>query len=314
MLFVAIDFVNIDPLILIENLFEGVLMRVLIFGATGMLGHAMAEYFALEPNYQVWGVCRSVNTQNMGYLNRVSLLTEVDFLDVHRLKNVITDVRPDIVINCVGVIKQAIKSTNPLEAIPINSLFPHLLANLCESAGARLIHISTDCVFSGDRGMYTESDTEDARDLYGRSKLLGEVDYPHAITLRTSIIGHELNSTRSLIDWFLSQTGEIQGYQKAIFSGVPAVELAQIVKNYVIPFPSMRGLYHVSADPISKYDLLTLVSREYLSNIRIIPNDVFIMNRSLDSSRFRLATGFIPKPWESMIHEMHNFRLLPKVK
>ena len=189
----------------------------------------------------------------------------------------------------------------------INALLPHRLARLCEVTGARLVHMGTDCVFSGAKGMYTEADASDAKDLYGRSKYLGEVDYPHAITLRTSIIGHELNGSRSLVGWFLAQEGSVKGFKRAIFSGLPTVEIARLIRDYVIPYPDLHGLYHVSAEPINKFDLLTLVANHYGKSIDILRDETFVIDRSLDSTRFRAVTGFHPAPWDELIRVMHNF-------
>ena len=155
--------------------------------------------------------------------------------------------------------------------------------------------------------MYTEADSPDAKDLYGRSKFLGEVDYPHAVTLRTSIIGHELDGARSLIGWFLSQTGCVKGYKRAIFSGLPTVEIARVLRDHVIPYPELHGVYHVSAEPISKFDLLSLVAQTYEKIIDITADDQTVIDRSLDSTRFRQATGFAPKPWPELIRSMRDF-------
>jgi dTDP-4-dehydrorhamnose reductase len=232
----------------------------------------------------------------------------VDVESLDSLTRMFATVQPDMVINCVGIVKQLADANDPLIALPINSLLPHRLARLAQVAGARLVHMSTDCVYSGSKGNYVEADLPDAYDLYGRSKLLGEVDYPNAITLRTSIIGHELSGNRSLIDWFLSQTGEVQGYTNAIFSGLPTVEIARIIHEHVIPNPHLHGLYHVSAEPISKYDLLSLVAKEYAKEIAIRAKNDFVIDRSLNSERFRSATGFVPDSWVQLIHRMHEFR------
>jgi dTDP-4-dehydrorhamnose reductase len=216
-------------------------------------------------------------------------------------------VKPHVVINCIGLIKQLAEADDPLSAIPINALLPHRLARLCDVAGARLVHMSTDCVFAGTKGMYTEADMSDAKDLYGRSKYLGEVDYPHAITLRTSIIGHELSGAHSLVGWFLAQQGSVRGFRRAIFSGLPTVELARVIRDHVIPHPELRGLYHVSAEPINKFDLLTLVARAYGKTIDITPDDKLAIDRSLDSSRFRQATGYQPEPWPELVRRMREF-------
>ena len=211
-------------------------------------------------------------------------------------------------INCIGIVKQLADANDPLYALPFNSLLPHRLANLCGVAGARLVHMSTDCVYSGSKGMYTEEDIPDATDLYGRSKLLGEVDYPHAITLRTSIIGHELIGARSLVCWFLEQSGCVSGFNRAVFSGLPTVEIARLIRDYVLPNPLLHGVYHVSSDPINKFDLLKLVAHIYGKNIQIEKNGDYEIDRSLDSVRFREETGYSPASWEDLIVSMHEFR------
>jgi dTDP-4-dehydrorhamnose reductase len=236
------------------------------------------------------------------------LLAGVDVEHADSLTQAFIHARPDVVVNCVGLVKQLAEADDPLQAVPINTLLPHRLARLCEVAGARLIHMSTDCVFSGQKGAYRESDFSDAKDLYGRTKYLGEVDYPHAVTLRTSIIGHELQSAHGLVGWFLSQQGRCKGYTRAIFSGVPTVVLARIIRDVVIPRRELRGVYHVAAKPISKYDLLKLVASVYGKEIEIVPDAKLAIDRSLDASRFREATGFVPPEWEEMIKLMYAYR------
>jgi dTDP-4-dehydrorhamnose reductase len=171
--------------------------------------------------------------------------------------------------------------------------------------GSRLIHISTDCVFSGEKGGYVESDFADAKDVYGKSKALGEIDCPKAITLRTSTIGHELNSAYGLLDWFLSQDEHCRGFRRAIFSGLPTVVLAQIIRDVVIPRKELSGIYHVAAQPINKYDLLKLIATEYGKSISIRPDDSFVLDRSLSAAKFNAATGYIPPEWPELIRLMH---------
>jgi dTDP-4-dehydrorhamnose reductase len=214
--------------------------------------------------------------------------------------------KPDVVINCIGIIKQLPESHDPLVAIAMNALFPHKLAQACKTIGARLIHISTDCVFNGKKGNYSESDFADADDLYGRTKYLGEVAYPQCITLRTSIIGHELKGKYSLIDWFLAQEGTVRGYTRAIYTGFPTVEMARIIAEYVIPRQDLNGLYHVSSEHISKYDLLCLVATQYEKKITIERYEDFHCDRSLDSSRFRTAVSYTPPAWPELVAAMHN--------
>lgn len=282
-------------------------MRMLIFGASGMLGNATLRLFTQSPGYLTFGSVRSSGALRLlpEHLHQ-NIITGVDVENIDSLTRLFARVHPDVVINCIGLVKQLAEADDPLAALPINAMLPHRLARLCEVANARLVHMSTDCVFSGEKGMYTEEDASDAKDLYGRSKYLGEVDYPHAITLRTSIIGHELDGARSLVGWFLAQEGQVKGFKRAIFSGLPTVEIARIIRDHVIPHPELHGLYHVSAKPINKYDLLSLVAQEYGKTIEIIPDDKFAIDRSLDSSRFRAATGYDAPEWPALIRLMHE--------
>lgn len=283
-------------------------IKVLVLGVTGMLGNTVLRLFSNSASYVVVGAARSTSALQFlpaHLFDRV--ICGVDLDNVDSLIKIFSKVQPNVVINCIGLVKQHAETDDPLVAIPINTLLPHRLARLCGVTGARLVHISTDCIFSGAKGMYTEADMSDAQDLYGRSKFLGEVDYPHAITLRTSIIGHELNGARSLVAWFLSQQGSVIGFKRAIFSGLPAVELAKVIRDYVIPHPELHGVHHVSADPINKFDLLTLISTVYEKKIDIVLDDNFIINRSLDSTLFREVTGYLPPPWPKLVRQMHDF-------
>lgn len=283
-------------------------IRILVLGASGMLGNAILRFFAQSPACQVYGSVRSSSGLRLLPTElHANVINGVDVENFDSLTRLFSSVKPDVVINCIGLVKQLAEADDPLTAIPINSLLPHRLARLCEVAGARFVHMSTDCVFSGAKGMYTEGDFSDAYDLYGRSKFLGEVDYPNAITLRTSIVGHELGGARSLIGWFLAQQGSVKGFKRAIFSGLPTVEIARIIRDYVLPHPELHGMYHVSAEPINKYDLLMLVAEIYGKKIEIAPEDNFVIDRSLNSARFRDLTGYIPPVWPSLIETMKRF-------
>ncbi len=284
-------------------------MNVLILGANGMLGHGMFHTFAQDARFHVTGTIRSNADQR--FFTRTAhteILSGIDVEHQDNLTRIIAQTRPDIIINCIGLVKQLAEANDPLLAVPINTMLPHRLALLADAARARLIHISTDCVFAGTTGLYSEDDFADADDLYGRSKYLGELhDAPHAITLRTSIIGHELHGNRSLINWFLSQHGSTRGYRRAIFSGLPTIELARVVRDYVIPRPELYGLYHVAAAPINKFDLLHEVARVYHKDIDIIPFDDVAIDRSLNASRFNQATGYAPAAWPELISAMHQY-------
>jgi dTDP-4-dehydrorhamnose reductase len=214
------------------------------------------------------------------------------------------------VLNCIGVIKQLALAKDPLASIEINALFPHRLAQYCALSDARLIQISTDCVFNGKGHMYRETDFADAEDLYGRTKYLGEVDYSNAVTLRTSIIGHEIGKTLSLVDWFLSQPGPmVKGYTHAFYTGLPTVELARVVRDVVAPRPDMRGLWHVASAPIDKFSLLRLVAKIYGKGVTLIPDDSVRIDRSLDGSRFERETGYKAPDWPALVSAMHASRV-----
>ena len=283
-------------------------MKALVLGVTGMLGNAVFRVFSADAVHQTWGTLRSASAlRHFAQDNHARLLSGIDVLDQDALTSVMARVKPDVVVNCVGLIKQLADAKDPLTALPINAMLPHRLARLCELGGARLIHVSTDCVFSGRKGLYQESDLSDAEDLYGKSKYIGELhELPHSITLRTSIIGHELGSNHALVDWFLSQQGSVRGFTRAIFSGLPTVELARVMKDFVIAHPQLNGLYHVAAEPIDKFRLLSLVAAQYCKQIDIRPDDALVIDRSLDGSRFRQATGYVAPGWPELIRRMHE--------
>jgi len=281
---------------------------VLVLGATGMFGNAAFRLFAASPGFVTYGSIRS--STFLGHLPaalRPFVITGVDVENFDSLARLLTVVKPQVVINCVGIVKQLEKAGDPLIALQINSLLPHRLVRICDLVGARFVHISTDCVFSGTKGNYVESDPPDAQDLYGRSKLLGEVDYPNSVTLRTSIIGHELAVGHGLVGWFLAQQKCVKGYRRAVFSGLPTCELARVIRDIVLPQPELRGVYHLSAAPINKFELLTLIGRTYGKDIEVVADDAIRIDRSLDSSRFRAKTGYIPDDWTRLVSRMHAF-------
>lgn len=283
-------------------------MRILVLGVTGMLGHTLFQILQESDVDTVWGTVRSsAGLKDFPSRTHANIIQGIDVLDENALLTVFERIRPDVVINCIGVIKQLAGSKDPLIVLPINALFPHRLAKLCAVSQARLIHISTDCVFSGKKGFYSEQDSSDADDLYGKSKYMGElVDLPHAVTLRTSIIGHELHNNRSLVDWFLSQHDSVKGYTKAIFSGFPSNELARVIRDYVIPNSDLFGLYHVATHPINKYDLLRLISAQYQKDIAILPDEGLNINRALNAERFNQMTGYHPPEWPLLIEHMYE--------
>lgn len=282
---------------------------VLILGVSGMLGNSMFRVLRENPDLKVYGTVRSESVKRFFHPNVVRyLLNGVDVENYDSLMQAFALSRPDVVINCIGLVKQLVAADDPLHAIPVNSLLPHRLSRICKLVGSRLIHISTDCVFSGEKGGYRETDPADAQDLYGRSKSLGEVNYSHTLTLRTSIIGHGLQNRHGLIDWFMSQQDICAGYTRAFFSGVPTVILAEIIRDVIMPRDDLYGLYHVAAKPISKYDLLKLVAKIYEKQIELVPDDSLVIDRTLDARAFSNATGYIPPDWNHMIELMCKYR------
>lgn len=282
--------------------------KILVLGASGMLGSTIFRLFNESDDFDVTGAVRSSSSIDLFDADLQKLIiTDIDADNIESFKTLIHKMQPEVVINCIGLVKQLSDINDPLVALPINSLLPHRLARLCSNIGSRFIHMSTDCLFTGDKGLYTEADIPDSQDLYGVSKRLGEVNYPNSITLRTSIIGHELNSNRSLISWFLSQEDKVTGFKRAIFSGLPTVEMARLIRDYVIPNIQLHGVYHVSAEPINKFDLLSLVANIYGKDIEILENNDFVIDRSLDSSSFRKKTGYHPPTWPELVKSMHDF-------
>ncbi|EIO3979353.1 TPA: dTDP-4-dehydrorhamnose reductase family protein [Vibrio vulnificus] len=281
-------------------------MKVLVIGATGMLGYSIFSNLSELSDLDVYGTVRSVKGVKNFFLSIDKLIPNVDVKNFATLEKSVLDVKPDVVINCIGLIKQYDVSKQHVEAIEINALLPHKIAQLCDSIQARLVHFSTDCVFDGKTGNYSESDLPTATDLYGRSKCLGEVDYGKHVTLRTSIIGHELKSSVSLVDWFLSQEGSVRGFSKAVFSGLPTAYVAKILADYVLPNPSLSGLYQLSVDPIDKYSLISKVADVYNKQIEIEKFEDFEIDRSLNSTKFREETGFVPPSWDELVAFMHT--------
>src|ERR1035437_2521362 len=267
-------------------------MKLLILGGAGRLGHQLRRHFHVE--HDVWVTLRRpvASYAAYGLFDANRTISGLDAANVDDLASALRAVKPDAVINCVGVIKQHENARNPLISLTITSLLPHRLASLCEPLGVRLVHISTDCVFSGRKGAYTEQEVSDAEDLYGRSKYLGEVQESHCVTLRTSIIGRELETRLGLIEWFLSQEGKtITGYRRAIYTGFTTSELARRIENVLLRYSEISGVWHVSSDPINKYDLLCLARTAFGWKGDIVPDEEFVCDRSLDRKSTRLNSS-----------------------
>lgn len=280
-------------------------MKILLFGATGMLGSRLF-YYLDQCGYDIHATTRHRETHGLPSSLSSKVRTDVRADDIPAIERLIAEIQPDVIINCIGIIKQVPEAKDPIQAIRINALFPHQLAQICTHRHIKLIHISTDCVFDGIKGNYRESDLPSPTDLYGRTKLLGELNQEGCLTLRTSIIGHELHSRFGLVEWFLGQTGPVKGYTRAIYTGLPTVEFSRIIAEYILPRPELNGLYHISADPITKYDLLQLIKTAYQRDTVIIPDDSVVIDRSLNSEVFRKITGYQPLSWPNLVEAMYQ--------
>jgi dTDP-4-dehydrorhamnose reductase len=279
-------------------------MRILILGGDGMLGHQLL--LRLRRGHEARATLRQGAAAYAAWpmFDARSAYFGVNVRTDRPLEAVFAEFRPEAVVNAVGIVKQRPEAEEAIDSIEVNALLPHRLALLCRKSGARLIHMSTDCVFSGDRGGYTEADACDARDLYGLSKRLGEVTGPGCLTLRTSIIGPELSRKAGLLEWFLAQRGPVNGYTGAIFSGFTTLEMARIVERLLAAQPGLQGLYHVAARPISKFDLLVAIRDALGLKTQIAPYSEFRCDRSLDASKFGRDSGYVAPGWTEMIAEL----------
>ena len=278
-------------------------MRILVLGVLGMLGHQLCH--TLEDRFEIWGTHQfdGQECEPYGIIPQERIIGQVDVRDFSTVQRALDQAKPEAVINGIGIVKQRDEAKQAVPSIQVNALFPHQLADLCTERGVRVFQISTDCVFSGRRGGYTENDAPDPVDLYGRTKLLGELNRPGTLTVRTSIIGWQVCDFASLLSWFALQRGKhIQGYRKAIYSGVTTSVLSNLIGDIIETHADLHGLYHVASSPISKYDLLVQL-RDALgwSDISIEPEDKYACDRSLDSARFTAATGWTAPSWETML-------------
>jgi dTDP-4-dehydrorhamnose reductase len=280
-------------------------LRILILGGDGMLGHRLLMH--LQGNHEARVTLRRdlAAYERYGLFTPENSYTGVEARDTDRLLEVMAGFRPEAVVNAVGIVKQRASAKEAIPSLEINSLLPHRLSLVCGAAGARLVHVSTDCVFSGRRGNYTEEDVPDAEDLYGRTKLLGEVADAGCVTLRTSIIGLELSRKESLIEWFLAQKGEIRGFTNAIYTGLTTAEMSRVVERVLVEHQALSGVWQVASEPINKHDLLVRFS-EVLGrdDVRIVPDDGVRIDRSLSPVAFEKATGYSAPGWDEMLKEL----------
>jgi dTDP-4-dehydrorhamnose reductase len=280
-------------------------VRVLVLGGDGMLGHQLVR--TLRPRHEVRATVRGSAPvrPDAALFPAETTYPGVDVRQPEAVLAALADFRPEAVVNAVGLVKQRAEAKDALPTLQVNAVFPHQLAVMCRAVRARLVHLSTDCVFSGRKGNYTEDDVADAEDLYGRSKLLGELREEPCLTLRTSMIGLELARKASLVEWFLAQPGAVRGFTGAIFSGLTTLELARLIDRLLERHPDLHGLWHVAAAPISKHDLLTqLAAALGRTQVRVEPSAELACDRSLDGTAFRQRTGYQAPPWSAMLAEL----------
>lgn len=281
-------------------------MRILVLGGDGMLGHQLLK--SLQGKHDV----RVTLRQPLAVYLRHNIFTpqnsyaEVNVQRPDDLSPIISDFQPQAVINAVGIVKQSHLAKEIIPSLEVNALFPHRLALMCKTVNARMIHMSTDCIFSGRKGNYAEIDVSDAEDIYGRTKYLGEVHEQHCVTIRSSIIGLELSRKTSLIEWFLAQTGTIKGFKRAFYSGLTTLEMSRLIEAILTRYTDISGVWQVSsATVINKYDLLTLFAKLLgRTDITIQADEEFFCDRSLQGQRFCQATGYQPPSWEYMLKEL----------
>lgn len=278
-------------------------MRVLVLGANGMLGHRLVR--VLAPDFEVWAAVRTPFPSKVLGVPSERMVAGLDAVSASSAADLVSKVRPDAVVNCVGIVKQRAEASAAIPSIEVNALFPHRLREICAEARARLIHLSTDCVFRGDRGGYTEADVPDAADLYGRSKQLGEISAEGCLTMRTSIIGWQIAQSTGLLEWFASRRGQrVDGYRRVRFSGLSTTALSETIAHVLKEGPALWGLRHVSAEPIDKCSLLQRLDAYIGWGTTIEPVDEPVLDRTLDSSLFRAEAGWQPPSWDEMLERL----------
>ena len=272
-----------------------------------MLGHTLWQYFSLR-----FPDTYTTIRQGRAAYDKCSLFTSdkvidsVDVVDFRVLTGIMKCIRPDFILNCIGITKRRTEADMPVHAITVNALFPHKLLEWGRNNSSRVVNFSTDCVFDGAEGNYAEESVPNATDLYGKTKALGEISGANALTIRSSFIGTELNAGTELLEWFLSQTGRVKGFKNAIYSGLTILELSRILENIMVHHPDATGIYNVSSDPISKFDLLTLIKNKVHLAVEIVPDETVRCNRSLDSAKFRREFSYAPPTWEAMVEELSS--------
>lgn len=283
-------------------------MKIIILGANGLIGYNILTTFLENPNFEVLAFVRDKKKFNSFRPDLLKkLIFDFSIYNLPDLEKTLLNLNPDVVVNCIGITKHRISEFSTEDIIYTNALFPHYLLNICEKQNIRCIQISTDCVFLGNKGKYSEDDVPDALDLYGKTKSLGELLTGNSLTLRISTIGFELDTKYGLLEWFLSQKGECYGYSKAYFTGLPCKFFAKILADLLINHKQLKGLYHIASEPIDKFSLLELIKDTFKINVNIKKNDTFLLDRSLDARKFNSALSFDSPKWCDLVKTLKEF-------
>lgn len=281
-------------------------MRILIFGAGGMIGHRMFKTLKKQ-GHEVFGTLKKdlKEYDQFNIFKKSEIVTHLDVLDSKYVIESLNQIQPDVVLNCVGITLRKPEITDEAYCTKVNAEFPHLLDRWCTENKKYLIHFSTDCVFSGKDGPYTEDSVKSATDIYGRTKAAGEVSSAYSLTLRGSMIGLELFGKTELLEWALSQKGQtIKGYSQAIYSGITTNLMGDLVSKIIAKPPFLTGLYQVSSDPISKYDLLVLINKVFNLNMTILKEEAHATSKVLISKKIQNQIGFICPGWNEMLDQI----------
>ena len=280
-------------------------MRLVILGGTGMLGHTLWERLSQRFPDTYTTIRKGIRDYGNGRLFESDrVIDHIDVIDFRMLEGALRVIKPDVILNCIGMTKRREEPQNPIPSIILNAMLPHKLAKLAADVNAKLIHFSTDCVFDGRTGRYSDDAPTNATDLYGRTKALGEVAGNNVLTLRSSFIGKEMREGTELLEWFLTQKGVVCGFKNAIYTGLTTLELCRVIEKLLLDYPYASGLYNVSSEPINKFDLLRLIGQKMHRSVEIIPDESFHCDRSLDSARFRRDFAYTPPTWTKMVEEL----------
>ena len=287
-------------------------IKVLIIGGNGMIGSELLRSLKLfNKNLEVKATLRNKLNHYDIYLiyNNKDCFFKINVFEIDNIKDLIKLYKPNVIINCVGVTKQKINDFSLDKVKYINSNFPHKLYKLCNKESIRLIHLSTDCVFSGNRGEYKFNDIADAKDIYGQTKKEGEIIHDNSLTIRKSTIGYEMNKPHGLLEWFLCQKNDVLGFKNAIFTGVSTIELSKFISHIICKHQELSGLLHLRGPKIDKYSLLKKIKYFFnLDHINLKVDEKYICDRSLNEDRLLSKLNYSIPCWDTMIKDLYKIK------